>query len=147
MRADGGERKRVEGQHAHDLGLPVPAGMPGPRARVEGDHLVPFRLPAKRPEALEVVAVVLVGLEDLLDRRPDDEGAGAALRLDEPAELFGVDAACEHVRAGGDERGQRGHERRDVEQRSAVQVHVVGVNVGQAAVSALPRPSNCSGPS
>src|SRR5204862_7978370 len=69
VRADGRVRERVERQHAHDLGLPVTAGMPGPRARVDRDHLVPLRFPAEGAQALQVVPAVLVGFEDLLAGR------------------------------------------------------------------------------
>ncbi len=132
MRADRCVGERVEGEHAHDLGLAVAAGMAGPRARVDRDHLVPFRLRPERPQALQVVPVALVDLEDLLQRRSDDEGARAPLRLDEPAELLGVDAPREHVRPSGNVRRQRRHQRGDVEQRPAVQIDVVGVDVGKS---------------
>ena len=45
-----------------------------------------------RAQRREVEAAVAVDLEDLLDRRRLEERAGAALGLDEAAELLGVDA-------------------------------------------------------
>ena len=108
----------VERQHAHDLGLAVPRGLARPRARVDGDHVVPFRLAAECAQALEVVAAVRVDLDHLFDRRAHDEGARALLGVDEAAQLFGVDPAGEHVGAAEVERGECGHEGGDVKERA-----------------------------
>ena len=118
-----------------DLGLPVAAGRARPTGSGRGSIIASQSRPTDGgAQARQVVAAVGVGLEDLLDDRADEERAGAALGLDDAAQLLAVDAAEEHVGAADHERRERVHERAEVEQRSAVQVHVVAGRAGEVAV-------------
>ena len=121
----------VEGQHPHDLGLPVAGRLPGPGAGVHRHHVVPLRLAPEGPQGLEVVAALLIGVDDLVHGRAHDEGARAPLAFDQPADLLGVDPAGEDVGAREMEGGQRGHERGHVKERARVEVHVVRADLLQ----------------
>ena len=131
VRADAADPQRVVRQHPHDLRLTVPTGVAGPAAGVGRHHRVPLGSGGRRPQRVEVVAPVGIRVSDLGKHRSDQERAGAALGLDQPAELLGVDASCEDVGAALYEGRQRVHERADVEQRSGVEVHERIVDPGE----------------
>ncbi len=118
----------VERGEAHDLGLAVAGGTLSPGAVVDRDHRRPLGLAGKAPQGLEVEPAFGVELDDLVHGGRHDEGAGAVLLGDEPAQLLGVDPGCEDVGAPHQKGGEGGHERGHVEQWPAVEVHVVGAH-------------------
>ncbi len=134
MGTDPVEAQARERRHADQLGLAVPARLARPRARIRARDRVPVGLPSGGAQARQVVAAGGAGRDDRLDRRADDERAGAVLPLDHLAEHLRVDPAHEHVRAAGDERGEGVHQRSEVKQRAAVQVHVLVGGAGEVPV-------------
>ena len=110
------------------LGLAVAAGVRRPTGSCRGLTIASHvGATGRAAQARQVVAAVGVDLEDLVEHRPDEERAGAALGRDGRGR-------APRRRPGGTntlvppatKRRERVHERAEVEHRSAVQVHVVG---------------------
>ena len=77
------DREAVERHHADGLGLAVAAGASRPTRSCRGLTIASHSAAARRAaQAREVVGGVRVHLEDLVEHRPDEERAGAALGLD-----------------------------------------------------------------
>ena len=96
--------------------------MEAPGAVVDGHHGVPRLVAPEGAQARQVVLPVGVDRHDLLGRRTHDEAVVAVLRLDDPAQLLGVDPAGQHVGAPHPEGGEGGHQGGHVEHRTGVQV-------------------------
>src|SRR5207245_6474891 len=95
----------TEDGEAGDLGLAEAALGQAPAAGVGGGHVAPEVEGGPHPEAGEVVTAVGVDLPDLEDGGRHEEGAGAALFLDDATHLLGLDAGEEDVLAAVEEGG------------------------------------------
>ena len=121
------------GEEATGLRLAVTAGPRRPPGRVGRGHRVEGRVAGAHAQRAQVVTPVAVELDDLVGSRTEDVPPVARLLLDERAQSLGVDLRREDVGAAVEERRERHDRRRDVEQRTTVQVRVLGRQLLQEA--------------